>query len=690
MSEKADLIFELGTEELPPTALKKLSNALTSTVVEGLKAAKLSFNSIKSYATPRRLAFLIEGLDVTQEDQKIERKGPSVKAAYDADGNATKAAEGFARSCGVTVADLQVVDTPKGEWLTYTLEEKGQNAVALLPEIVKKSLNQLPIPKRMRWGSSSVEFVRPVQWVLFLLDDTVVECEILGIKSSNTTMGHRFHSEGVITIEQPKTYEEKLLEGSVICDFEERKNQVEALVKEAANGLQGIAVIDSDLLDEVTALVEYPALIVGEFERRFLDLPKEVLVSSMKKHQKYFHVETESGTLLPNFITLANVKSSDPDIIKKGNERVIRPRLEDGVFFWEKDKKTKLSDRVEGLKNILFQKQLGSLHDRSERIAVLAENIATLIGADTNLVNRAALLCKTDLSTEMVGEFPDLQGVMGQYYARNDGEPEAVASSMLEQYLPRFSGDALPAGDIGLCIALADRLDLIVGIFGIGLKPTGDKDPFGLRRAALGVIRMVVEKSLSIDIKAIINVSLNTLGDKVTDKNTATNINRYLMERAKGYFVELGFSVDVFDAVLSTNYSDLNDFQARVSAVVEFKAMESSSSLAAANKRVRNILKKSKEAIPDAVNTDLLAEPAETTLLNELNTVTEKVMPLLQQHEYTDALKTMAELRDSVDQFFVDVMVMAKEDDIRLNRLALLQQMNQLFLNIADISKLQS
>jgi len=688
--DKADLVFEIGTEELPPKALKKLSVALGASVEKQLQEAKLTYAKLRVLATPRRLAFVIEQLVCAQAEQSIERRGPAWQAAFDAEGKATKAALGFAKSCGVAVERLGTIKTNKGKWLAYQLQQAGQTVPQLLPEMIKKALSLLPIPKRMRWGASNLEFVRPVHWVLLLFGGEVIACEILGQTAGKVTYGHRFHAPAAITIDTPMAYVSSLADAKVMVDFDQRRAAIKTQIESAARDVSGSAVVDPELLDEVTGLVEYPNVIVGDFAPAFLDLPKEVLVSSMKKHQKYFHIVDANGQLMAHFITVSNIKSSQPEIIKQGNERVIRPRLEDAVFFWNQDKKQSLAERIPSLKSILFQKSLGTLYDRSQRIKHIALGIGQQHQLEAALITRAGDLCKTDLMTDMVGEFPELQGIMGRYYALESGETAAIAEAIDAHYLPRYSGDALPASRLGQCLALADRMDLLVGIFSLGQKPTGDKDPFGLRRAAIGVIRILIEKKVSVALDQMLDLAISQMPDEIKDASVKAGVLAYLLERLRGYYAEQKISVDIFDAVAVCQTQDLGDLNDRMAAVVAFKALPEASSLAAANKRVSNILRKTEEVFPAEVDTDQLIEPAERALYDALKAQQTAVAPRLQKHEYTQALSDMAQLNTVIDAFFKDVMVMVEETALRHNRLALLQQMSQLFLNIADVSKLQS
>ena len=691
MAENADLIFELGTEELPPVALKRLSEALTREFVAGLDAANLKHGDVTSYAAPRRLALLVRDLDTAQPDRDLEKRGPAVKAAYDADGNPTKAAEGFARSCGTTVEKLDRMSTDKGEWLVYQVHETGKAAAELLPEIAENALNRLPIPKRMRWGDSEAQFVRPVHWLLFLHGEKVVDCTILDAKADRQTRGHRFHHPDAITLFNPQDYAQVLEEmGKVIAYFPDRRLRIKAAVEQTAKKLGGVAGLDDDLLDEVTALNEWPVPVAGSFEEKFLEVPHEALVTTMKTNQKYFPVFDQAGGLKNHFITIANIQSKDPSAISEGNERVIRPRLADAMFFWQQDGKKTLEDHAESLKKVVFQKQLGSMHDKSQRVAALAAEIAAGIGGDAGLAMRAGQLSRCDLLTETVGEFAGMQGIMGRYQAGRDGEDPELAQAMDEFYMPRFSGDQLPQSKTGIAIALAERIDTLVGIFGIGQRPTGDKDPFALRRAALGVLRILSEHSLTLSIPDLLKFSSIELEDKLTEKDAPEQVEKFLWERLRGLYADRGISGDLYDAVAAVKPHDLADFEKRVQAVSDFRELSEAGALAAANKRIGNILKKAKGPLPDAVDPSRFELEAERTLHQQLEQITARVAPLNASGDYAAILKALAGLRSAVDAFFDQVMVMADEPAVRDNRLALLAGLQALFLQVADVSLLQA
>ncbi|MGV6826911.1 MAG: glycine--tRNA ligase subunit beta [bacterium] len=686
-----DLLFELGTEELPPLALQTLADALTQGFVSGLDSAKLSHGDVRTFAAPRRLGILIESVAVEQADQQVERKGPAVKAAFDADGNPTKAAEGFAKSCGTTVAELEQVDTPKGAWLMFKQNVKGQKTSALLPDIAEQSLTRLPIPKRMRWGDSDAQFVRPVHWVVFMLGNDVVPCTLLDAEAGNQTYGHRFHHPDAIALSSPSDYEAALrAPGHVIADFAARREHIREQVKASADALGAVVMDDDALLDEVTALNEWPIPITGSFEEEFLAVPQEALVLTMKKNQKYFPLFDSEGKLRNHFITIANVDSPRPELISAGNERVVRPRLADAKFFWEQDAKQTLADRLPRLETIVFQQKLGSMHDKSMRVAALAAHIAEQIDGDAQLAARAGQLSRCDLVTEMVGEFADMQGVMGRYQATRDGEPAEVALAMEEFYLPRFAGDHLPETKTGIAIALAERLDTLVGIFGIDMKPTGDKDPFALRRAALGVLRIISEHSLTLDVRALITFAAEQLADSISDiDQVQEDVFLFLVERLRGQFHDQGVSSLLFAAVAAVDPKLLTDYAPRIKAVDQFQALPEAEALAAANKRIGNILKKAEEAIPAQVDDKLLEADAEKALAEQINQLQATITPLLNEQDYSNVLKALATLQPAVDAFFDDVMVNVDDPAVRTNRLALLQRLRNLFLTVADISQLQ-
>ena len=685
-----DFLFELGTEELPPKSLQSLSQALGQEVESSLQSTGLEYGEVRLYAAPRRLALTIKALQTKQTDRETERKGPAEAAAFEDDGSPTKAVIGFARSCGVEVDQLDRVETPKGIWMSYQITSKGAPTIELLPEIIQTALDRLPIPKRMRWGSSDAEFLRPVHWVVAMLGTTVVPATLYGITSGNQTQGHRFHHPEKITISSADSYATQLeSDGMVLADSKNRKEKILQQVAAVAEKLGGHAVIDAALLDEVTALVEWPVAVGGSFEKRFLEVPQEALIASMQGHQKFFPVVNGSEELMAHFITVSNIESSDPTMVQSGNERVIRPRLSDAAFFWEQDLSQALSSHQNGLKKVVYQDKLGSLLDKSERVAKLASTIASELGSSTEHANRAAMLGKCDLLTNMVKEFPELQGTMGRYYAEHDNEPVEVSAALDEQYMPRFSGDQLPSTPTGEAVALAERIDSMVGIFGIGMVPTGDKDPFALRRAALGVLRIMVENSHPLNLLRLIQSAAEGYGDKI-DGGTAQKVFAFMLERLRGYYRDQNISPAVFESVLSCQPPQPMDFDLRISAVNSFVDSEEAVGLSAANKRIHNLLKKADDVVDGQVDVALLEEEAEKSLHSRLDQIRQQLDDALQQNDYGTALKLLSGLRGSVDQFFDTVMVMADDQDIRNNRLALLSQLRNQFLRIADISLLHT
>jgi len=686
-----DLLIEIGTEELPPKALNKLSDAFGAGVEAGLKEAGIAYEKITAYASPRRLAVLAGSVAESQADRNIEKLGPAIKAAFDKEGNPTKAAQGFARGCGVEVAELARTDTDKGERLVFRVEEKGRLTQTLVPDIVNQALAGLPIPKRMRWGVSDAEFVRPVHWVVLLFGHDVIDAQIMGIKSGRESRGHRFHHPEVINLQSPADYVSRLRSpGYVMVDRDERVASIRQQAESAAEKLGGCALIDESLLQEVSGLVEWPVGVSGDFDKAFLDVPAESLISSMQDHQKYFPVVDGEGRLLAHFITISNIESKNPAKVKEGNERVIYPRLSDAKFFWEQDNKKKLEDHIESLNKVVFQNKLGSVGDKSRRVAGIAESIADALNENTEHAKRAGLLSKCDLMTEMVCEFSDLQGIMGRYYAINDGEAPQVADALDEQYMPRFAGDKLPAGKTGQIVSLADKLDTLLGIFAIGQKPTGEKDPFALRRAALGVLRILIECKLDLDLRVLLGYGVRAYADQLDTGNAVEEVIGFMLDRLKVYYTSQGISVDVYEAVIALKPTRPMDFDRRVHAVNAFRKLEEAQSLAAANKRIGNILKKVDGKASRVVDVDLLMETAEKKLYEQLQLMQTGVRPQLDAGDYAGALRQLAGLRDGIDGFFDQVMVMVDDEALKNNRIALLSQLHGLFIETADLSRLQS
>jgi len=691
MSKTQNLLIEIGTEELPPKSLKKLATAFKEEVVKSLQEEELKFSDANWYATPRRLSIIINDLEITQEDKAQQRRGPAVAAAFDDQGKPTKATEGFARSCGVEVDQLEKLETDKGAWLSFNAVVKGKATSRLIPAIIESALGRLPIAKRMRWGSSDVEFVRPIKWVLILFGNDTIDCEIMGVVSGKQSFGHRFHHPDAVTIISPESYIETLKqEAHVLADYNERRSLIQSQVTQIAEKNDGKAIIDPDLLDEVTALVEWPVSFSGNFNSDFLKLPKEVLISSMQDHQKYFPVIDKQGNLLPCFISVANIESKNPELIKRGNERVIQPRLSDAAFFWERDLKHGLANHIESLKKVVYQKQLGTLHEKSERLIKTVSSLAELLNVDIKAAKRSAELCLCDLLTEMVSEFPDLQGTMGGYYAEADGEDAEVAIALEEYYQPRFAGDKLPTTTLGQCLAISEKIDSLVGIFAIGKAPTGDKDPFGLRRSAIGLLRIIIECELDIDLKDLITTAASNYPNEIDAKKVVDDVYHFLMERLRRYYLDEGVSPDTFESVLAINTGKPLDFHQRLKAVTEFRKLNEAESLAAANKRISNILKKSDAPDINSIDSNLLVEESEITLAKSLDEYQKRLAPILEKRDYKSALTELAGLRDSVDNFFDNVMVNCEDEATKMNRLALLGNLSALFLQTADISKLQS
>jgi glycyl-tRNA synthetase beta chain len=689
VTEKQDLLFELGSEELPPKTLPVLSRALFDNIIAGLNEAGLNYGKCQAYATPRRLAVLIKDLSTSQPDKTVEKRGPAINAAFAGDGTPSKATLGFAKSCGATVAQLERLETDKGAWLVFKQAVKGQPTSELMPEIIRKSIHALPIAKRMRWGNASTEFVRPVHWAVLLYGESVISSEILGLVTSNQSYGHRFHAPQAIAINTPESYAQTLAtQGKVIADFAERKALIRAAANRAAATVGGIAHIEEDLLDEITSLNEFPVPITGNFDPRFLALPKEVLITTMQSNQKYFPVTKSDGSLLAHFITFSNIESSNPQSIQHGNERVILPRLADAEFFWNQDRKQPLAARVENLASIVFQQKLGTLADKTQRLQNLAGFIAEQVNADVGLAKRAALLAKTDLMTNMVNEFANLQGIMGHYYALADGEDAQVAQALEEQYFPKQSGTATPATLIGQVLSIADKIDTLSGIFSAGLIPTGDKDPYALRRAALGILRIIIENKLQLNLVELIDFALDQFTHPFEKEKTMPLVVDFVFDRLKGYCLEQGYSYDQFEAVIAIKPAKPFDFMQRLQAVKAFRALPEAESLAAANKRIANILKKSETAPAEVIGE--LIEVIEKELLEVAKQSAADIEPLLAQSDYQAALYRLAQLREPVDSFFDNVMVLCDDLALRTSRLALLNLLAKQFLQIADISKLQS
>lgn len=700
MATTADFLVEIGTEELPPKALRRLERAFADLMHSGIEAAGLASGSQQSFATPRRLALLVNELELHQAPRTVEKRGPSTRVAFDDSGEPAPAGLAFAKSCGVEIADLDRLETEKGEWLLHRSEDAGRSAKDLLPEIVAAALAALPVPKRMRWGSSDVEFVRPVHWVLMLLGKDIVAADILGIAAGRQTFGHRFHAPAPIAVAKPAKYVAVLHDkGSVVANFDERRDFIRQQAEQAATGLNGRAILDDNVLDEVTALTEWPVAITGGFESEFLRLPEEVLIATLQDHQRYFPVRATNDSLLPNFIAMSNLDSRDVDEVRKGNERVVTPRLADAAFFWDQDRRVSLESRRESLRQVVFQQALGSLRDKSARVAKLSAQLAMDLAEDTKTARRAADLAKTDLLTEMVGEFPELQGRVGYYYALEDGESEAVATAIEEQYFPRQAGGMLPTSRQGAILSLADRLDTLAGIFAVGKRPSGNKDPFGLRRTALAVLRILIEQDIELDLDRYLRLAIAGLPVKEIDTEKLTSdLYEFIIDRLRRYCLdgqspELDKGIvtpEIFESVRVQRTTSPLDFHERLIAVCQFMQMSSAESLAVANKRIANILKSATDKIDSTVDPGIFEADEERALYDAVDKIRDIHSRDLDDKKYADVLERLASLREPVDSYFDTVMVMADDDDQRRNRLSLMNQLRQLFLDVADLSCIPS
>ncbi|CAI8958879.1 glycine--tRNA ligase subunit beta [Pseudomonas donghuensis] len=679
-----DFLVELGTEELPPKALSSLADAFLAGIEKGLQAAGLNYTDNQVFAAPRRLAVLIRNLDTQQPDRSVNLDGPPRQAAFDAEGNPTQAALGFAKKCGVELSDID----QSGAKLRFSQHIPGKATASLLPTIIEDSLNDLPIPKRMRWGARKEEFVRPTQWLVMLLGDDVVDCTLLAQKAGRESRGHRFHHPENVRISAPANYQEDLRKAYVLADFAERRELISKRTAELALQQEGSAIVPPALLDEVTALVEWPVPLVCSFEERFLEVPQEALITTMQDNQKYFCLLDADGKLLPRFITVANVESRDPKQIVEGNEKVVRPRLTDAEFFFKQDKKQPLESFNERLQNVVFQAQLGSVFDKAERVAKLAAFIAQRIGGDAQRAARAGLLSKCDLATEMVGEFPEMQGVAGYYYALNDGEPQDVALALNEQYMPRGAGAELPSTLTGAAVAIADKLDTLVGIFGIGMLPTGSKDPYALRRAALGVLRILIEKQLDLDLNEAVNFAVTQFGAKVKAAGLAEQVLEFVFDRLRARYEDEGIDVATYLSVRALKPGSALDFDQRVQAVQAFRQLPEAAALAAVNKRVSNLLSKAEGAVATTVEPKYFDNANEFSLYSAIQQADQAVQPMAAARQYSESLARLAALREPVDAFFEAVMVNAEDAKVRANRYALLSRLRGLFLGVADISLL--
>jgi len=682
------LLIELGTEELPPKSLKTLATAFYDNIKNQLDSSGLSYSDIKWFATPRRLAVQVFDLIDKQQDKIVEKRGPAVNVAFDAQGNANKAAQGWARSNGITVEQAERLVTDKGEWLLHSATVTGLATKDLVTDMVNNAIKKLPIAKPMRWGAERTQFIRPVHTLTMMFGSEIISGEALGVTSNNQVQGHRFHHEGLVTINHANDYQAELLKAYVDVDFAQRQKNIVAQINKAADEINAVALIDEDLLNEVTALVEWPVTLVGTFDEDFLNVPAEPLIYSMKDHQKYFPVKDKNDQLVNKFIFVSNIESKNPSAVVFGNEKVIRPRLADAEFFFKTDKKQSLESRLTSLESVLFQKQLGTLKAKSERIANLSHYIAEKLNENTQDAYRAGLLSKTDLMSEMVLEFPQVQGTMGKYYALHDGDNENIAQALEDQYRPRFAGDTLPEANIGCAVAVSDKIDTLVGIFGINQPPKGDKDPFALRRAAIGCIRIIIEKQLDLDLLDLISKSIGLFGDKLINENTANDVLEFIMGRFRAFYQEQGISIDVIQAVLAKKPSAPLDFEKRIKAVTFFGELPEAATLAAANKRVGNILAKFDGDLYPAFKTDLATEQVERDLADVYQVISLKVAPLMEVKNYQAALSELAELKAPIDTFFDNVMVMSDDEAVKINRLTLLNEIRNSFFAIADISQL--
>lgn len=685
-----DVLFELGCEELPSAAVWPLADSLAQQVRAALDKAELIYNKVQCYATPRRLALKIDQLAATQPQQKISRRGPAVASAYDASANPTPALKGFAKSCGVDVDALSTIETPQGSWVVYEAVQEGASTISLLPSIINQALAALPIPKPMRWGSSDVEFARPVHWTILLYGTDLIETTILGLNSGRTSYGHRFHHPLAIDISSPSTYESQLLAASVLVDFGARKKVIREKIQALAKSIDAIAIMPEDLLDEVTSIVEWPEALLANFDPTFLDVPAEALIASMQSHQKCFALQNAEGQLLPHFITISNISSTNPKQVIAGNEKVMRARLSDAAFFFHLDRKQPLSARIADTEKVVFQHRLGSLKEKTMRLEKLMHYLTKSLGLDLEQASQVAKLSKCDLLTGMVGEFPDLQGLMGYYYAKHDGEAVAVSLALKEQYLPRFAGDDLPESNLGLALSLADRMDTLVGIFAIGQKPSGVKDPFKLRRHALAVVRLLLKTDAPLQISTLIQQSLMNYGDVLAKENDAlTELKPFIMERLQSFYQSQGISADLLQAVLAKQNEWLFDIDKRIQALAEFVKSPESRALSAACKRVNNILNRVETEIhSQAIQEQLLESEAEKNLYNRLQELEKHIGSGYESGAYTEILQKLSTLREPVDNFFDQVMVLVEDEALKKNRIYLLVRLQALLQGVADISLL--
>jgi len=690
MLDRAPLLIELGVEELPAASVLPLAEHLGQSLRQALTDADFQPGELQVFATPRRMAALIQNVAGVQPEQDIQRRGPAVSAAFDNAGDPSKALTGFARSCGVAIEQLEHLTTDKGKWMVFNARQPGQSLTSLVNSVLPQLLKTMPMPQRMRWSDRSDEFLRPTLWLVALHGDEVLPVSVLSLDAGNITLGHRFHAPDPVVIDKADDYESILRKAYVIAGFDQRRELIREQVVAAAKSAGGRALIGADLLDEVCALVEWPVAIAGSFDEEFLELPKEALIQTMEENQRYFALTNQTGKLLPGFVTVANLESTNPETVRTGNERVIRPRLSDTMFFWNNDKRHKLADFRAGLGSVLFQEKLGSVLQKCERLETLAVLIAASAGADPDEVRTAARLCRCDLMSDIVNELPKMQGIAGRYYAARDGHPAAVAVAMEEQYFPKYAGGALPAVGVGIALAVAEKIDTLTGIFAIGMKPTGAKDPFGLRRAALGLLRVLIEKKLDLDVRDLVTKSVATYGDKLNEDFNPEELITYILERLRGYYQEQSQQPDVVEAVLAKGITHPLDFASRVNAIAGFRQTTAAASLAAAAKRIRNLLKKQAQSqLCGPLDDSLLTEPAEQALAQSITAIAAQIKPHYAAADYTSAMLATAGLREPVDTFFADVMVMVDDEAVRNNRLALLRQVGELCSGTADLSRLQ-
>ncbi len=690
MAERDDLLVELGVEELPAGSVLPMAQYLGDQLAQYLKDQAFDPGGVEIFATPRRIAAVIRNVKARQDDRELERRGPAVQAAFDDEGNPKPAATGFAKSVGVEVADLERLKTDKGEWLYYKLMQPGESLSSQLPTVLDKIFSSMPMPKRMRWADLDIDFLRPIHWMVVMHGSAALPGKVMGLSFSDETRGHRFHAPQAMKIKSPGDYAEQLMSaGQVIASFPVRREAVIAEVTRQATEFGADAVMDEGLIDEVTALVELPVAVTGQFEEEYLSVPKEALIQTMQDNQRYFPLLGKDGSLMAAFITVSNIESSNPEMVRKGNERVVRPRLADAMFFWEQDQKKPLEAHLETLKKVVFQKQLGTVYDKTERLVELSEKISAELGFDIDNCKRAALLSKCDLMTEMVNEFAKMQGIAGRYYSTIEGESADVSSALEEQYLPKHAGDKTPHSPVGQVLAIADKLDTLCGIIGIGQMPSGTKDPFALRRTSLGLLRIIIENNLDLDLSKLLSYGKQALGDKLEKPENVDDALDYVLERLPAYYQDQGLSGDIVDAVMAEKPTRPLDFDKRVKAVNEFRVLPESVALASANKRIRNILKKAESQVADSVDKSLLQEDAEIALHKALGGLSTNVEPMFARGDYEPALKALAALREPVDTFFDKVMVMAEDVAVKNNRLALLKQVSALCSRVADISRLQ-